>query len=65
MRLTQVAVACADAGCPTVYNTDRDTVVVQGYAVPSAEAGIDVPAGELLVEVPRSLLIDCAAALHR
>jgi hypothetical protein len=30
--------------------------VVQGYAVTADEAGIDLPKGELLVEIPADLL---------
>ena len=56
------ATACASAGCPTTYTTDRDTVVVQGYVT---EAGdLDVPHGEALVEIPRSLLLESAARIQ-
>ncbi|GID27207.1 hypothetical protein [Paractinoplanes brasiliensis] len=56
--LTMVALAasCTNGSCPTVYRTDRGTIVVQGYAVEGSAAGVDLPAGELLVEVPADLL---------
>ena len=49
---------CGAGECPTVYKTDRDTLVVQGYSFEPAQAGVDVPAGEQLVEIPVSLLMD-------
>jgi hypothetical protein len=51
-----LAKACADSACPTVYQTNRGTLVIQGYAVSAHQAGIDLPAGELLVEIPMDLL---------
>jgi hypothetical protein len=56
VTLRAVATRCGPGDCPTVYVTDRNTVVVQGYAVAPADAGISVPAGELLVEIPADLL---------
>jgi hypothetical protein len=38
-------------------------VVVQGYPVLPAIAGLSIPAGESLVRVPRSVLIEAAARL--
>jgi hypothetical protein len=54
VRLTQLA-GCQGGTCPAVYVTDRGTLVVQGAIVPDAE-GVNVPAGEALVEVPAELL---------
>jgi hypothetical protein len=45
--------------CPTLYATDRDTFVVQGWAVTDPEALgdlRDVLPGETFVEVPKALL---------
>lgn len=58
MRVTKIGGGCEDSTCPTVYATDRDTLVVQGYVVEDAEAlaGLNLPAGESAVEIPRSLL---------
>jgi len=43
---------------PTLYETDRDTYVVQGWVVTDAEAlsQMRVPAGEAVVEVPKNLM---------
>jgi hypothetical protein len=51
---------CGPGSCPTVYRTDHDTVLVQGYAV----TGTTVPDGELLVEIPRELLLEAARRIH-
>jgi hypothetical protein len=59
--LQAIAASCSAGSCPTVYLTARGTAVVQGFAVTPADAGIDVPAGELLVEVPLELLASAIA----
>lgn len=58
MRVTRIGGGCEDTTCPTVYATDRDTLVVQGYVVQDAKAltALNLPAGENAVEVPRGLL---------
>lgn len=63
VRPTLVASLCSSGSCPAVYRRDGDTVLVQGYAVSSADAGVEVPAGELLVEIPAALLLDAARTL--
>jgi hypothetical protein len=55
---------CGAGSCPTVFATDRDTIVVQGYAVAPSTAGVTIPEGELLVEIPRWLLLNSVEALH-
>jgi len=60
-QLTVVTSLCGNGSCPTVYRTDRGTLVVQGYTVTPQNAGIDVPDGEQLVEIPADLL---AAAMR-
>lgn len=54
----QRIVGCAAGDCPTVYKTDRDTLVVQGYSFDPGQAGVEVPGGEQMVEIPASLLAD-------
>jgi hypothetical protein len=54
--LRAVANECSSGECPTVYVTDRDTVVVQGYLLRPEAAGISVADGESLVEIPLDLL---------
>ncbi len=55
---------CEDRNCPTVYETDHGTYVVQGAIVaPPEVAQLGMPANETVVEVPKSLLADLAAKL--
>ena len=51
---------CGSGSCPTVYSSNRDTVVVQGYPVAPDAAGVSVPAGEFLVEIPVNILLEAA-----
>ncbi len=45
-------------GSPTVFRTDRNSWVVQGWEVtdPDALAQMDIPAGESAVEIPDRML---------
>jgi hypothetical protein len=45
-------------GSPTVYRTDRDSWVIQGWAVTdeSALSQMDIPEGETCVEIPDRML---------
>jgi hypothetical protein len=58
MRLTLLGTSSERGGCPTVYETDKGTLVVQGWKIPDAEtlAQLDLPDHETAVEIPRSLL---------
>lgn len=58
MKITFLGQESGDKGCPTVYATDRDTYLVQGWRVgdPATLAAMDVPDHEAVVEVPRGLL---------
>lgn len=59
MRLRFLGSTSKDGDCPTLYETDRGTIVVQGYQVTDPEALTqlrDVLPGETFVEVPRELL---------
>jgi hypothetical protein len=56
--LRAVANLCASGSCPTIYQSESGTLVVQGYTVSAGEAGIALPAGETLVEIPRDLLAE-------
>jgi hypothetical protein len=55
-KLTLVTTLCGGGSCPTVYRTDRGTLVVQGYTVTANDVNIDLPAGEQMVEIPMELL---------
>jgi hypothetical protein len=45
-------------GSPTVYRTDRESWVVQGWMVTDLEAlaQMDIPAGETAVEIPDRMI---------
>jgi hypothetical protein len=60
MQLRVLAGRCGTGSCPTVYGTDRETVVVQGYVVNGGDAGVEVPDGERLVEIPTEILLAAA-----
>jgi hypothetical protein len=62
-QLTFVTKICGGGTCPTVYRTDRNTFVVQGYTVTAETAGLDIPAGEQLVEVPAELIAEALKAI--
>lgn len=57
MRLRKIG-GCDDGTCPTLFETDRGTYVVQGAIVtdPEALGSVQLPAHETLVEVPAELL---------
>jgi hypothetical protein len=46
------------AGSPTVYRTDRDSWVVQGWVIedPEALAQMNIPVGETCVEIPDRMI---------
>lgn len=54
--LRPIANVCTAGSCPTIYVSDTGRLVVQGYTVTAVQAGVDVPDGEALVEVPLDLL---------
>ena len=60
MRLTFIAKdpGSNPTGSPTLYRTDRQSWVVQGWAVtdPQALAQMDIPAGESAVEIPDRMI---------
>lgn len=70
MRLTRIAGPmngdgpCSDAvTCPTVYETDRGTVVVQGCVLDEAElAEVQLSTRESAVEIPAALLEEVVRA---
>jgi hypothetical protein len=51
MELRKLTEGCPDNDCPTVYLSDRGTVVFQGDAVTSAK-GLRLGTGEQAVELP-------------
>jgi hypothetical protein len=49
-----IAGSCFDGTCPTIYATDRGTIVVQGQQVDDDD--VTLGPGEVLVEIPAELL---------
>ncbi|ETK32565.1 hypothetical protein GCM10009530_19070 [Microbispora corallina] len=63
MRLRFLGSTSEAGACPSLYATDRGTIVVQGLELADAEARGDllhVLDGETAVEVPRELLTEIA-----
>ena len=58
MKLTLLGVESDGNGCPTLYRTDRETLVVQGWRVTDEDAldAMDIPGHETAVEIPLELL---------
>jgi hypothetical protein len=58
MKLTFLGKDSTPNDSPTLYATDRDTFLVQGYVVtdPEALGQMHIPAGETVVEVPMRLM---------
>ena len=60
-RLARGRGGCEDGDCPTVYVTDRGTLVIQGYVLdPTATQQLTLPTGESAVEVPAALVLEAA-----
>jgi hypothetical protein len=58
MKITFLGTGSAEGNCPTLYATDRGTIVIQGQQVTDPEALSqlrDVLGGETFVEVPVEL----------
>lgn len=61
MRLTLLGKETQGGGSPTLYATDRDTYVVQGWRVPGQRSSVEIPTRLLeYVEADTTL----AAVLH-
>lgn len=58
MQLKKVSGCCEGNDCPAVYETDRDTYLVQGKVISdqSVLTQLGMPAGETAVEIPRSII---------
>jgi len=63
VELKHLVTVCGSGSCPTLYETNRGTYVVQGYVVGS-DAGVDLPDGESLVEIPAELLAEAIRTLQ-
>ncbi|MFF3669251.1 hypothetical protein [Microtetraspora malaysiensis] len=63
MRLRFLGSTSEAGACPSLYETDRGTIVVQGMELVDADARADlrhVLDGETAVEVPKELLVEIA-----
>ncbi|MFH8468955.1 hypothetical protein [Streptomyces sp. NPDC017991] len=54
MKVTKLVSTCDIKDCPTIYATDRGTLLVQGET--PADHGLRIPAHETLVEIPLELI---------
>jgi hypothetical protein len=54
VKVTVLATTCEKTNCPTVYKTDRGTIIVQGET--PTDHGLTIPAHETLVEIPVELI---------
>ncbi|MGW1996154.1 hypothetical protein [Embleya sp. NPDC001921] len=54
VKVTKLVSTCEFDDCPTLYATDRDTLLVQG-ATPM-DHGLTIPTHEALVEIPMDLI---------
>jgi hypothetical protein len=54
-----IAGGCFDGTCPTIYATERGTVVIQGQQI--HDSGVILGDGEILVEIPAELLKEVSA----
>jgi hypothetical protein len=62
VRLTFLGKDSKPNESPTLYATDRNTYIVQGWIVtdPEVIAKLDIPEGETIVEVPPGLFVHLA-----
>ncbi|MER7984095.1 hypothetical protein ABTY53_00600 [Streptomyces noursei] len=54
MEVTMLVTSCDKKDCPTLYKTDRGTLLVQGET--PTDHGLRIPAHENLVEIPLELI---------
>lgn len=58
MQLTLLGSTSNNGGSPTLFGTDRDTYLIQGWKVLDADtlAQLNLPEHEAVIEVPTALL---------
>ncbi|QKW22487.1 hypothetical protein HUT16_28445 [Kitasatospora sp. NA04385] len=54
MKLEALLSSCDEGDCPTLYRTDRGTLVVQGEWI--TDHGREIPEHETMVEIPVELI---------
>ena len=62
MKLRRLTGECENGNCPTIYVSERGTLVVQGDAVSHAD-GLELGVGEQAVEVSVQMLREALSAL--
>lgn len=58
MKLRLLGTDSRDGDSPTLYDTDQDQYVIQGFTVtdPDTRAQLNVPEGEEVIRVPKALM---------
>jgi hypothetical protein len=58
MKLRWLGTDSRDGDSPTLYDTDTDQYVIQGFIItdPETRAHLNVPAGEEVIRVPKTLM---------
>ncbi|MDT3396279.1 hypothetical protein RKE29_06440 [Streptomyces sp. B1866] len=54
MKVTKLVGTCDIKNCPTLYATDRDTLLAQGQT--PTDHGLQIPDHETVVEIPMDLI---------
>jgi hypothetical protein len=62
MQQHHLVSVCGSGTCPTVFTTEGDDLVIQGY-IPDAQTAASAPPGEARVIIPRALLGEAARRL--
>lgn len=60
-----LAVECHAGECPTIYQADEATIVVQGYELDPADVGLEPHQRTGLVEIPARLLDQLGGLVDR
>jgi hypothetical protein len=56
VKVTKLVSTCDVKDCPTIYSTDRGTLLVQGET--PSDHGLTIPGHETVVEIPTELFLD-------
>lgn len=56
MKVTKLVSVCDVKDCPTIYATDRGTLLFQGET--PSDHGLNIPSHETVVEIPKELVLD-------
>ncbi|MEW9516638.1 hypothetical protein [Streptomyces tubercidicus] len=62
MKVTKLVSTCDLKDCPTIYATDRGTLLVQGET--PADHGLQMPSHETVVEIPTELMLALIRKSH-